>query len=53
MEMWQHVVKWFVCCLMCRLQSAQRTAHKQALYKLLEDGRRPKHVGKIIMCIFM
>jgi len=25
----------------------------QALYKLPEDGRRPKHVGAIIMCIFM
>ena len=24
----------------------------QALYKLPEDGRRPKHVGAIIMCIF-
>ena len=23
------------------------------LYKLPEDGRRPKHVGAIIMCIFM
>jgi len=25
----------------------------QALYKLPEDGQRPKHVGAIIMCIFM
>ena len=23
----------------------------QALYKFPEDGRRPKHVGAIIMCI--
>jgi len=23
----------------------------QAVYKLPEDGRRPKHVGAIIMCI--
>jgi len=25
----------------------------QALYKLPEDGRRPKHVGAIFMCILM
>ena len=25
----------------------------QALYKLPEDDLRPKHVGAIIMCIFM
>ena len=27
--------------------------YSQALYKLPEDGRRPKHEGAIIMCIFM
>ena len=25
----------------------------QVLYKLPEDGRRPKHVGAIIMCILV
>ena len=27
--MWQYVVKWLVCCLLCRHQSAKQTAHKQ------------------------
>ena len=27
------------------------TNFSQALYKFPEDGRRPKHVGAIIMCI--
>ena len=37
---------------MCAVCCAQQTAHT-ALYKLPEDGQRPKHVGAIIMCIFI
>ena len=37
-----------VCCLLCRLILSQRP-----LIQLPEDGRRPKHVGAINMCILI
>jgi hypothetical protein len=50
---WQLVLEWRVCCVLCRIDSYHITykdiilpsAFNQAQYKLPDDGRRPKDVG--------
>ena len=45
---WQHVMEWRVCCMLCRMRQSRilrKYNFSQVLCKLPDDGRRPKHVG--------
>ena len=48
MEMWQHVVKWRVRCLLCRLQSAQQTAHNFNTLNKDPTNKFQKSIHKIV-----
>jgi hypothetical protein len=58
---WQHVISfpwWCVCCLLCRVKLHNdvllpiiliNVALSRLICRLPDDGRRPKHVGAILI----